>query len=189
MNNKYCETGRLVVQQESDAVYQLAKRLDHSFAQACQLLLACQGHIIVMGIGKSGHIANRIAGAFLEAGCPAFFVHPAEAKHGDSGMITTRDIVMMLSKSGETEEITAILPVIKNLNVPLISLTGNPHSTLAAQSTVHLEVSIEKEACPLGLAPTTSTTITLIMGQALAATLSQQSALFSITKTLDPQHS
>ena len=171
---RYSKIGYDVIKQEALALEQLASRIDDSFAKACQILLGCKGHIIVMGIGKSGHIAKKIASTFLETGSPAFYIHSAEAKHGDSGMITQRDIVIMLSKSGETEEILSIIPVIKRLKIPLISFTGNPHSKLAIAGTVNLDVSINNEACPLGLAPTASTTVALVMGNALALTISYQ---------------
>jgi arabinose-5-phosphate isomerase len=134
-------------------------------------MLACEGRIVVIGMGKSGHIGGKVAATFASTGTPAFFVHPGEASHGDLGMITSKDVVLAFSNSGETSEILTILPLIKRLGVPLISLTGRPQSTLARESDVHLDVSVEKEACPLGLAPTTSTTVSLVMGDALAVSL------------------
>src|SRR5690606_31830199 len=133
--------------------------------------LDCSGRIIVMGMGKSGHIGKKIAATFASTGSPAFFIHPGEAKHGDFGMITKNDVVLVISNSGETEEILSILPFIKRLNLPLITLSGKPHSTLALSATINIDVSVEKEACPLGLAPTSSTTAALVMGDALAISL------------------
>jgi arabinose-5-phosphate isomerase len=133
----------------------------------------CEGRIVVTGVGKSGHISKKIAATFASTGSPAFFIHPNEAKHGDIGMLTHKDVVLALSNSGESEEITSILLVIKRLGVPLITLTGRTNSTLAKAATVNLDVSVEKEACPLGLAPTSSTTASLVMGDALAMALLQ----------------
>ena len=138
---------------------------------ACKTLFACQGRIVVTGVGKSGHIGGKIAATLASTGTPAFFVHSGEASHGDLGMITAQDVVLALSNSGETTEILAILPLIKRLNISLTALTGNPQSTLAKFSTIHLDVSVEQEACPLGLAPTSSTTAALVMGDALAVSL------------------
>jgi arabinose-5-phosphate isomerase len=134
-------------------------------------MLACRGRVVVVGMGKSGHIGSKIAATLASTGTPAFFVHPGEASHGDLGMITPVDVVIALSNSGETGEITAILPLIKRMGVPLISLTGNPHSTLATEADVNIDAGVEKEACPLGLAPTASTTAALAMGDALAVAL------------------
>jgi arabinose-5-phosphate isomerase len=170
-SEKICELGRAVIDTEVSAILALRDRIDQRFATACLHLLDCTGRIIVLGMGKSGHIARKIAATFASTGTPAFFVHPAEAKHGDMGMITANDVVLALSNSGETEEILTLLPFIKRLNIPLITLTGNPNSTLAKTATVNIDVSVEKEACPLGLAPTASTTATLVMGDALAVSL------------------
>jgi arabinose-5-phosphate isomerase len=131
----------------------------------------CSGRVVVTGMGKSGHIAGKIAATLASTGTPAFFVHPGEASHGDLGMITRQDVVLALSNSGETDEVLTILPIIKRLGVPLIAMTGNPHSTLAKLATSHINVSVEQEACPLGLAPTSSTTAALVMGDALAISL------------------
>ncbi|HLF66002.1 MAG TPA: KpsF/GutQ family sugar-phosphate isomerase, partial [Gammaproteobacteria bacterium] len=166
-----CELGQAVIHSTAIAIHQLAERIDHHFAQACHYIIGCKGRIIVMGIGKSGHIARKIAATLASTGTPAFFVHPAEARHGDIGMITAQDVILVLSKSGETEEIISLLPFIKRLDTPLIALTGNPKSTLAQIAHVNLDVSVEKEACPLNLAPTTSTTASLVMGDALAVTV------------------
>jgi arabinose-5-phosphate isomerase len=160
--------GRRVLATEAEAVAALEHRLDEAFARACDLILACKGRVIVTGMGKSGHVGNKIASTLASTGSPAFFVHPAEAIHGDLGMITGEDVVLALSNSGETVELLTILPVIKRLDVPLIALTGNGASTLSRYATVTLDVSVPAEACPLNLAPTASTTATLAMGDALA---------------------
>ena len=156
---------------EAQAVEQLRSRIDDRFVRACDLMLHCQGRIVVLGMGKSGHIGGKIAATLASTGSPAFFVHPAEASHGDMGMITAQDVVVALSNSGETDEILTLLPLIKRQGVPLIALTGNPDSTLAQAADVHIDVSVAQEACPLGLAPTSSTTATLAMGDALAVAL------------------
>jgi arabinose-5-phosphate isomerase len=160
--------GRRVLETEAQAVAALANRLDVEFAEACRLLLACQGRTVVTGMGKSGHVGGKIAATLASTGTPSFFLHPAEASHGDIGMITSGDVVIALSNSGETDELLAILPLIKRLGVPLIALTGNRDSTLGRYATVTLDVSVPVEACPLNLAPTASTTATLAMGDALA---------------------
>ncbi len=163
--------GLAVINNEAAAVEALAPRVNGDFAQACGYMLACKGRIVVTGMGKSGHIGNKIAATLASTGSPAFFVHPGEASHGDLGMITAQDVVLALSNSGETNELLTILPLIRRLGVPLISLTGNPQSTLAREADVHIDVSVEQEACPLNLAPTSSTTATLAMGDALAIAL------------------
>ena len=160
--------GRRVLATEAQAVAALEHRLDESFARACTLLLACKGRIVVTGMGKSGHVGCKIAATLASTGSPSFFVHPAEAIHGDLGMITTSDVVLALSNSGETAELLTILPVIKRLGVPLVALTGNGGSTLSRYASVTLDVSVPAEACPLNLAPTASTTAALAMGDALA---------------------
>lgn len=160
-----------VIETEQSAVAALAERIDDLFVAACDAILKCEGRVVVIGMGKSGHIANKIAATLASTGTPAFFVHPGEASHGDSGMITDKDIVMVLSNSGETDEVVALLPVIKRLNTPMISLTGNVNSTLAKSATFNIDVSVSKEACPLGLAPTASTTAALAMGDAIAIAL------------------
>lgn len=149
----------------------LIDRVDRSFAEACRMMLSCDGRIVVIGMGKSGHVGGKIAATLASTGTPAFFLHPGEANHGDLGMITYRDIAIGISNSGETAEIVSLLPLIKNLQIPLIAMTGNPSSTLAKRADVHLNIGVEQEACPLGLAPTSSTTATLVMGDALALTL------------------
>ena len=165
------QLGSQVLTIEAQAVAQLTARIDDRFVHACQLMLACAGRIVVLGIGKSGHIGGKIAATLASTGTPAFFVHPAEASHGDMGMSTVQDVVLALSNSGETDEILTLLPLIKRLGAPLITLTGNPDSALAKGADVHLDVSVAQEACPLGLAPTASTTATLAMGDALAVAL------------------
>jgi arabinose-5-phosphate isomerase len=170
-DTKLKQLGLDVLETEARAVAHLKERIDDNFVRACQYMLTCEGRIIVIGMGKSGHIGGKIAATLASTGSPAFFVHPAEASHGDLGMITSKDVVLALSNSGETDEITVLLPLIKRLGVPLIALTGNPDSTLARAADVHIDVSVEKEACPLGLAPTASSTATLAMGDALAISL------------------
>ncbi|WP_018717631.1 KpsF/GutQ family sugar-phosphate isomerase [Arhodomonas aquaeolei] len=166
-----CSLGQAVIEVETEAVRALASRIDAEFARACRYMLACEGRVVVLGMGKSGHVGGKIAATLASTGTPAFFVHPGEASHGDLGMITPRDVVLALSNSGETDEITTILPLIKRLSVPLIALTGRPESTMARSASVHLDVSVAEEACPLGLAPTASTTAALAMGDALAVAL------------------
>lgn len=162
---------RNVLTIEADAVAALAKRLDGSFVAAHELLLNCRARVVVSGMGKSGHIANKIAATLASTGTPAFFLHPAEASHGDLGMITDDDVVLALSNSGESPELLAIVPYLKRRGIKLIAMTGKPHSTLAREATVHLDASVEKEACPLNLAPTASTTAALALGDALAISL------------------
>jgi arabinose-5-phosphate isomerase len=162
---------REVLEIEASAVSALAARLDGAFTTACQLMLECRGRVVVTGMGKSGHVANKIAATLASTGTPAFFVHPGEASHGDLGMIIGDDLVLALSNSGETTELVTILPLIKRLGVKLIAFTGKPDSTLARTADVHLDVSVAREACPLNLAPTASTTAALAMGDALAVAL------------------
>ena len=170
-DDKLRELALAVIQVESQAVTALVGQINEHFVDACKLMFNCKGRIVVIGMGKSGHIAGKIAATLASTGTPAFFVHPGEASHGDLGMITKQDVVLALSNSGETEEIIKILPIIKRLDVPLIAMTGNPTSTLACFATTHINVSVEQEACPLGLAPTSSTTAALVMGDALAVSL------------------
>ncbi|RMH22379.1 MAG: KpsF/GutQ family sugar-phosphate isomerase [Gammaproteobacteria bacterium] len=160
-----------VIETELDAIAALKQRVDENFVTACQLILDCKGRIVVLGMGKSGHIGNKIAATMASTGTPAFFVHPGEASHGDLGMLVSGDVVLALSNSGETEELLTILPVIRRQGIPMIAMTGNPASTLATEADVSLDVSVAKEACPLNLAPTASTTATLVMGDALAVAL------------------
>lgn len=171
ISDRTLELGRAVISQEAEEITALLERIDSSFTDACSAMLNCRGRVVVTGMGKSGHIGGKIAATLASTGTPAFFVHPGEASHGDLGMVTVDDVVVALSNSGETSELLMLLPVIKRLAVPLISLTGNPDSTLAKASNTHLNVSVKKEACPLGLAPTSSTTATLVMGDALAVAL------------------
>ncbi|MFA5985253.1 MAG: KpsF/GutQ family sugar-phosphate isomerase [Methylococcaceae bacterium] len=168
---KICELGLYVIQVEAAAIAALSEFIDSQFVTACELMFRCKGRIVVTGMGKSGHIAGKIAATLASTGTPAFFVHPAEASHGDLGMITRQDVVLVLSNSGETEEVLTLLPIIKRLGVPLIAMTGHPASTLAKVSSAHINVSVQQEACPLGLAPTSSTTAALVMGDALAVAL------------------
>lgn len=167
----YLAQGRRVLDIERAALAALHDSLNEQFGLACELMLHCKGRVVVTGMGKSGHIGGKIAATLASTGTPAFFVHPGEASHGDLGMITKQDIVLALSNSGETAEVVSIIPVLKRLNVPLIALTGRPDSTLATLSDVHVCVAVSEEACPLGLAPTASTTATLAMGDALAVSL------------------
>jgi arabinose-5-phosphate isomerase len=162
---------RAVLQAEADAVAALMPRLNGDFVKACELILACKGRVVVTGMGKSGHVGNKIAATLASTGTPAFFVHPGEASHGDIGMITAQDAVLALSNSGETGEILTILPIIKRLDITLIAVTGRADSTLGRAANVVLDVSVPAEACPLNLAPTASTTATLAMGDALAIAL------------------
>lgn len=165
------QMGRAVIRTEAEGVNSMLERIDEHFVAACRLMLACNGRVIVTGMGKSGHVAGKIASTLASTGTPAFFVHPGEASHGDLGMITDEDVVIAVSYSGETAELLTIVPLVKRQGVPLIALTGNASSTLAKWANVHINVSVDKEACPLGLAPTSSTTATLVMGDALAIAL------------------
>lgn len=169
----FCALGLAVIETEAQAVFELTQRIDERFEHACKLLLACKGRIVVTGMGKSGHIAKKIAATLSSTGSPAFFLHPSEACHGDMGMITSQDIIIAISNSGNTAELVTLLPLFKRLSVPVISLTGNKNSNLAKIAEVNLDVSVHQEACPLGLAPTTSTTVALVMGDALAIALLQ----------------
>ncbi|MFY9261039.1 MAG: KpsF/GutQ family sugar-phosphate isomerase [Gallionella sp.] len=165
------ELGREVLRIEADAVSALAQRLDDSFLAALNVILNCDGRVIVSGMGKSGHIARKIAATLSSTGTPAYFVHPAEASHGDLGMITPHDVIIALSYSGESQELMTIVPVIKRQGAKLISMTGKPSSSLALAADVHLNAAVDKEACPMGLAPTASTTAALALGDALAVAL------------------
>jgi arabinose-5-phosphate isomerase len=165
------ESARKVMQIEADAVTALAARLDERFALAVEMLLACSGRVVVTGIGKSGLICQKMAATMASTGTPAIFLHPAEGVHGDLGMLMKGDVVIAVSNSGETEEITRILPTLKRMGLPLIAMSGNPASTLGRAGDVFLDISIKEEACPLQLAPTASTTVTLVIGDALAVAL------------------
>ena len=167
----FLESARRTIALERDAVGDLLGHLDASFERACEILLACGGRVVVSGMGKSGHIGTKIAATLASTGTPSMFVHPAEASHGDLGMITAGDVVLALSNSGNTAELITLLPLLKRLRVPVISMTGNKESTLARAADVNLDVSVGQEACPLNLAPTSSTTATLVMGDALAIAL------------------
>ena len=167
----FCEHGRDVVALEAKAVAALANRIDEGFVRACELILECKGRVVIVGVGKSGHIGGKIAATLASTGTPAFFVHPGEASHGDLGMITPEDIVLAISNSGESKEILTILPIIKRMGVKLIALTGNTSSSLTRQADASLDVSVEKEACPMNLSPTASTTAALAMGDAIAVAL------------------
>ena len=160
-----------VIKIEQQAIAELTQFIDDDFVKACELMFNCQGRVIVIGMGKSGHIGGKIAATLASTGTPSFFVHPGEASHGDLGMITLDDVVLTISNSGETGEVLAIIPVIKRLGAKLIAMTGNPDSTLAKLADTHVCVKVSQEACPLGLAPTSSTTATLVMGDALAVAL------------------
>jgi arabinose-5-phosphate isomerase len=165
------DLAREVLDIEAAAVQALSARLDENFLHALNVILRCEGRVIVSGMGKSGHIARKIAATMSSTGTPAYFVHPGEASHGDLGMITSEDVIIALSYSGESQELVAIVPAIKRQGAKLISMTGNPASTLAKVSDVHLNAAVDKEACPMGLAPTTSTTAALALGDALAMAL------------------
>ena len=165
------DLAREVLHIEAAAIEALAQRVDKKFLRALDIILACEGRVIVSGMGKSGHIARKIAATMSSTGTPAYFVHPAEASHGDLGMITANDVFIALSYSGESQELLTIIPVIKRQGAKLISLTGNPQSSLALAADAHLNGAVDKEACPMGLAPTTSTTAALALGDALAMAL------------------
>ncbi|MDI4637725.1 MULTISPECIES: KpsF/GutQ family sugar-phosphate isomerase [Halomonadaceae] len=170
-DSPYRASARRTLNIERDAIEALTTRIDANFDRACELLLGCQGRVVVTGMGKSGHIGGKIAATLASTGTPAFFVHPGEASHGDLGMITPGDVVVALSNSGETAEVTALLPLLKRMGVPLVSMTGRPGSTLARHAEAHLNSGVEREACPLDLAPTASTTTALVLGDALAVAL------------------
>jgi len=170
-NSDTLATALRVLDIEARAIQDIAPRLGADFRTACELCLACEGRVVVTGMGKSGHIAGKIAATLASTGTPAFFVHPAEASHGDFGMITRKDVVIALSNSGETSELVTLLPLLKRLGVELITLTGNPESTLAEASRITLDIAVKEEACPLNLAPTASTTAALAVGDALAVAL------------------
>lgn len=170
-SSQLIETAQRTIRLEIEAVEQLNARIDADFVQACELILGCKGRVVVVGMGKSGHVGRKIAATLASTGTAAFFVHPAEASHGDMGMITQDDVVLALSNSGTTSEIVTLLPLIKRLGITLISMTGNPNSVLAKAAAVNLDASVAIEACPLNLAPTSSTTASLVLGDALAIAL------------------
>ncbi len=167
----FITSGLRTVEMEAQAVSAMLPGINSDFSLACELILACEGRVVVTGMGKSGHIGNKIAATLASTGTPAFFVHPGEASHGDLGMITKNDVVIAISNSGSTAEVITILPLIKRLGIPMISMTGDPASMLSQAAHANLDVSVSSEACPLNLAPTTSTTVTLVMGDALAIAL------------------
>ncbi|WP_415888927.1 KpsF/GutQ family sugar-phosphate isomerase [Neptuniibacter sp. SY11_33] len=167
----FLSSAKRTIQLEAEAVSDLVSHLDENFIRACELMFQCNGRIIVTGMGKSGHIGKKIAATLASTGSPSFFVHPGEASHGDLGMITSNDVVIALSNSGETAEVVTIIPLLKRMKTPLISITANADSTLSTASDANLHIGVEKEACPLGLAPTSSTTTQLVLGDALAIAL------------------
>ena len=175
MSDGFQETARRALTMEAAALSDLVASIDASFSAACRLVLDVPGRVVVTGMGKSGHVGRKIAATLASTGTPAFFVHPGEASHGDLGMITTDDVVLALSNSGETAEVLAILPVIKRRGIALIAMTGNNNSSLAKQANVHLYAGAREEACPLNLAPTSSTTCALALGDALAIALLEAS--------------
>jgi len=170
-SSELIQSAQRTLRLELEAVEGLLARIDDSFVKACELILASKGRVVVVGMGKSGHIGNKIAATLASTGTPAFFVHPAEASHGDMGMITRDDVILALSNSGSTAEIVTLLPLIKRLGIKLVSLTGNPDSPLAQAAEVNLDARVEQEACPLNLAPTSSTTASLVLGDCLAIAL------------------
>lgn len=165
------QAGKKVLQIEQEGLAELAQYINDDFSLACEKIFHCQGRVIVMGMGKSGHIGHKIAATFASTGTPSFFVHPGEASHGDLGMVTEKDIVLAISNSGEASEILALIPVLKRKQILLICMTRSPQSTMGKAADIHLCIKVPKEACPLGLVPTTSTTATLVMGDALAIAL------------------
>ncbi|MDP6198204.1 MAG: KpsF/GutQ family sugar-phosphate isomerase [Porticoccaceae bacterium] len=167
----FIKAGLRTVEMEALAVGQLSASINGDFERACEVILACKGRVVVTGMGKSGHIGNKIAATLASTGTPAFFVHPGEASHGDLGMITKTDVVIAISNSGSTAEVITLLPLIKRLGIPLISMTGDSESVLSQAACANLDISVTTEACPLNLAPTSSTTVTLVMGDALAIAL------------------
>ncbi|WP_312925502.1 arabinose-5-phosphate isomerase KdsD [Atlantibacter hermannii] len=165
------QAGKEVLEIEREGLAQLDQYINDDFVKACELMFYCSGKVVVMGMGKSGHIGKKMAATFASTGTPAFFVHPGEASHGDLGMVTAQDVVIAISNSGESNEILALIPVLKRLRVPMICITSRPESAMAKAADIHLCIRVPQEACPLGLAPTTSTTATLVMGDALAVAL------------------
>ena len=170
------ERARQVLEIEAQEISSLANRLDDHFVNAVELILHCDGRVVVSGMGKSGHIGRKLASTFASTGTPSFFMHPAEASHGDLGMITSNDVVIFLSNSGKSDELLSILPVIKRIGAKIISITGNSNSELAKESEIHLSAQVSQEACPLGLSPTASSTASLALGDALAICVLDQRA-------------
>ena len=173
MSFNYIASAKQTIASEVNAIQELATNIDDTFTQACELILACQGKVILTGMGKSGHVANKIAATLASTGTPAFFVHPAEANHGDMGMIDSKDLVIAISNSGNTAELSSLISLAARGEISLISMTGNQNSALARAAKINLDISVSKEACPLDLAPTSSTTVTMVMGDALAVALLQ----------------
>ncbi len=171
MGKPVTEIAKAVIQTEADSILLLKDRIDQKFDGACHLLAACKGKVILIGMGKSGHIAKKIASTLSSTGTPSFYMHPGEAGHGDLGVIAGNDVVIMISYSGESDEMISLLPGIKRINVPIISMTGNSNSSIGMSSQFHIDVSVKKEACPNNLAPTSSTTAALVMGDAIAISL------------------
>ena len=171
MGKSIIEIAKTVIQTEADSVLILKDRIDKNFEKACHTLKSCAGKVVLIGMGKSGHIAKKISSTLASTGTPAFYLHPGEAGHGDLGMVSHEDVVIMISYSGESDEIISLLPGIKKMNLPIISMTGNTQSSIALSSDFHLDVSVDKEACPNNLAPTSSTTAALVMGDAIAVSL------------------
>jgi len=169
----YQSAGKAVLKTECEGLEQLDQYINDDFTRACEKMFACAGKIVVMGMGKSGHVGRKMAATFASTGTPAFFVHPGEASHGDLGMVSKQDIVILISNSGESHEILALIPVLKRLSIPLICMTANPESSMGKAADVHICVRVPEEACPLGLAPTSSTTAVMVMGDALAVALLQ----------------
>ncbi|MDO1509985.1 MULTISPECIES: KpsF/GutQ family sugar-phosphate isomerase [unclassified Neisseria] len=168
---QYLDWARDVLRIEAESLHEISSELDHHFAQAAEAVLQCEGRVVIMGMGKSGHIGRKMAATMASTGTPAFFVHPAEAAHGDLGMIVDGDVVLAISNSGESDEITAIIPALKRKNITLICITAKPRSTMARHADIHITASVSHEACPLGLAPTSSTTAVMALGDALAVVL------------------
>jgi len=171
VNKSVIEIAKTVIKTEAEAILELQNRINENFDGVCHLLANCKGKVILTGMGKSGHIAKKIASTLSSTGTASFYIHPGEAGHGDFGMITNNDVVIMISYSGESDEMISLLPGINNMNVPIISMTGNSKSTISLSSQFHLDVSVEKEACPNNLAPTSSTTAAMVMGDAIAIAL------------------
>lgn len=179
MSSNYIESAQRTLNLEKEAIASSLARLDHNFENACDIMFNCKGRVIVTGMGKSGHIGNKIAATLASTGTPAFFLHPAEASHGDLGMVTKHDVILALSNSGTTKEIVALLPLFKRLQIKIVALTGNPNSILAEAADAHIHAGVDKEACPLNLAPTSSTTVCLALGDALAIALLEKSGFTS----------
>ena len=179
MGKSLIEIAKAVIQTEADSVLLLKNRIDQKFDEICHLIRSCKGKVILIGMGKSGHIARKIASTLASTGTPSFYLHPGEAGHGDLGMINSNDVAIMISYSGESDEIISLLPGINRINVPIISMTGNINSTIAMKSEFHIDVSVNQEACPNNLAPTSSTTAALVMGDAIAVSLMSENRFTS----------